>query len=188
MNDLINNGYPEAVGNLDLNVIDRPSVDFDELKKGEDFAVTVTVQVYPEIEIKDYKGVEITKVDGSTSEEDIDQEMENLRKRNARLISVEREAEDGDTVMIDYAGFVGEDQFEGGTSENYPLVLGSNTFIPGFEEQLVGVKAGDQKDVAVTFPEDYNSEDLAGKEAVFHCTVHVHYNGKRCQHDTGTAA
>ncbi|MCI2062017.1 MAG: trigger factor [Eubacteriaceae bacterium] len=172
VNDLINNGYPEAVGELDLNVIDRPSVDFDELKKGEDFTVTVKVQVYPEIEIKDYKGVEIKKIDGETSEEDIDQEMENLRKRNARLISVEREAADGDTVVIDYAGFVGDDQFEGGTSENYPLVLGSNTFIPGFEEQLVGVKAGDSKDVTVTFPEDYNSEDLAGKEAVFHCTVH----------------
>ena len=95
-----------------------------------------------------------------------------MQKRNARVVSVEREAKEGDTVLLDYAGFVGENQFEGGTAENQELKLGSGMFIPGFEEQLVGVKPGESKDVNVTFPTEYHAEDLAGKEAVFHCTVH----------------
>lgn len=172
INDLINSGYPEAVKELDLEVIDHPAVDFSDFKKGEAFTATVVVQVYPEVEIKDYKGVEIEKVSGETTQEDIDTEMENLRKRNARIVSVEREAADGDTVTIDYEGYIGDDKFEGGSADNYPLKLGSGSFIPGFEEQLVGVKAGEKKDVTVSFPDDYNAEDLAGKEAVFHCTVH----------------
>ena len=106
------------------------------------------------------------------NDEDVENDIKSLQKRNARIVSVERPAQDGDTVLLDYAGFVGEDQFEGGTAEGQELVLGSGMFIPGFEEQLVGVSAGEQKDVVVTFPEEYHAEDLAGKEAVFHCTVH----------------
>lgn len=102
----------------------------------------------------------------------VEKELEALQKRNARLVSVDREAQDGDTVIIDYAGFVGEDQFEGGTAENHSLKLGSGAFIPGFEEQLIGKKAGEEVEVKVTFPEEYHAPDLAGKEAVFKCKVH----------------
>ena len=121
----------------------------------------------PIVEVKDYKGVEIEKIAQEVKDEDVDKEIEALQKRNARIVSVEREAKDGDTVVLDYAGFVGDDQFAGGTAENQELKLGSGMFIPGFEEQLVGTKAGEKKDVKVTFPEEYHAEDLAGKEAVF---------------------
>ena len=105
-------------------------------------------------------------------DEDIDKEIEALQKRNARMVLVERPAKEGDTLLLDYSGFVGDDQFEGGTAERQELKLGSGMFIPGFEEQLVGATPGEKKDVTVTFPEDYHAEDLAGKEAVFHCLVH----------------
>lgn len=126
----------------------------------------------PIVEVKNYKGVEIEKIENEVKDEDVENDIKSLQKRNARIVSVERPAQDGDTVLLDYAGFVGEDQFEGGTADGQELVLGSGMFIPGFEEQLVGVSAGEQKDVVVTFPEEYHAEDLAGKEAVFHCTVH----------------
>ena len=126
----------------------------------------------PEFEVKDYKGVKVAKVEHNITEEDISKELEALQKRNSRLVLVDRPAKDGDTVLIDYSGFVGDEQFEGGTAERQPLSLGSNTFIPGFEEQLVGTSVGDEKDVKVTFPEEYHSADLAGKEAIFKCKVH----------------
>ena len=127
---------------------------------------------YPIVEVNNYKGVEIDKVEQEVKDEDVDKDIEALQKRNARIVSVEREAKDGDTVVLDYAGFVGDEQFEGGTAEHQELKLGSGMFIPGFEEQLVGTKANDKVDVKVTFPEEYHAEDLAGKDAVFHCTVH----------------
>ena len=146
--------------------------DFSEIKAGEGFTVTITVAVYPEVEVKDYKGVEIEKVENPVTDEDVDNDIALIQKRNARMVVAERAAEEGDTVVLDYAGFVGEEQFEGGTAERQTLKLGSKTFIPGFEEQLVGVAAGESKDVVVTFPEEYHAPDLAGKEAVFKCTVH----------------
>lgn len=174
MNHMFSSGYPQSLKDLELNPVDRPNIEFGEekLEKGKDFIVTVTVSCMPEFEVKDYKGVKVAKVEHPVTEEDITKELEALQKRNARLLVVEREAKDGDTVLIDYSGFVGEEQFEGGTAERQPLVLGSNTFIPGFEEQLVGAKAGDDLEVKVTFPEEYHAENLAGKEAVFKCTVH----------------
>jgi len=172
INDLIADGYGNALDELNLNVIDQPEPEFGDINKGEGFTVTITVPVYPEFEVTGYKGVEIEKVEAEVTAEMVDAEMENLRKRNGRMVAVERAAKDGDTVILDYAGFVGEEQFEGGTAERQSLKLGSNTFIPGFEEQLVGVAAGESKDVVVTFPEVYHSEDLAGKEATFKCTVH----------------
>ena len=132
----------------------------------------MTVPVYPEIEVKDYKGVEIERVSDEVTEEDVDKELENLQKRNSRMVVVDRPAKEGDTVLIDYEGWADDKQFDGGTAERQPLKLGSGTFIPGFEEQLVGTKSGDEKDVKVTFPEQYHSEELAGKEAVFKCKVH----------------
>ncbi|MCB6367829.1 FKBP-type peptidyl-prolyl cis-trans isomerase, partial [Intestinibacillus massiliensis] len=124
------------------------------------------------MEVKDYKGVEIERISDEVTAEDVEKELENLQKRNSRMVLVERPAKEGDTVLIDYEGWVGDTQFEGGTAERQPLKLGSNTFIPGFEEQLIGALPGDEKDVQVTFPEEYHSQDLAGKEAVFKCKVH----------------
>ena len=172
INLILQEEYPKAVDELGLAVINRPDLDIDGIKKGEGFVVNVTVEVYPEIEVKDYKGVEIEKISEELDEDAVQKELEALQKRNARLVSVDREAQDGDTVIIDYAGFVGEDQFEGGTAENHSLKLGSGAFIPGFEEQLIGKKAGEEVEVKVTFPEEYHAPDLAGKEAVFKCKVH----------------
>ncbi len=172
INDLFNAEYPKAIGELELAVIDAPRVEFSDIKKGEAFTTTVTVAVYPDVEVKDYKGIEIERVDSEVTEEDIDNELAMMQKRNARIVTVDRAAEEGDTVVIDYKGFVGEEQFEGGTAEAYSLVLGSGSFIPGFEEQLIGTVKDEEKDVIVTFPEQYHSADLAGKEAVFKCKVH----------------
>ncbi len=172
INLILQEEYPKAVDELGLAVINRPDLDIDGIKKGEGFVVNVTVEVYPEIEVKDYKGIEIEKISEELDEDAVEKELEALQKRNARLVSVDRKAQDGDTVIIDYAGFVGEDQFEGGTAENYSLKLGSGAFIPGFEEQLIGKKAGEEAEVKVTFPEEYHAPDLAGKEAVFKCKVH----------------
>lgn len=172
INNLFSLNYPLALDELDLNVIDQPRAEFSQVKKGEGFTVTITVACYPEFEVKDYKGVEIETVSADVTDEDVDKELDNVAKRNSRMITVERPAQDGDTVLIDYEGWVGDNKFEGGTAERQPLKLGSGTFIPGFEEQLVGVSTGEEKDVKVTFPEEYHAEDLAGKEAVFKCKVH----------------
>ncbi len=172
INNLFSQNYFKALDELNINVIDKPNADFSEIKKGEGFTITITVTAYPEFEVKDYKGVEIEKVENAVTDEDINKELEALQSRNARMVIAERPAKEGDTVLIDYSGFVGEEQFEGGTAERQPLKIGSNTFIPGFEEQLVGCSAGDEKDVLVTFPEEYHAEDLAGKEAIFKCKVH----------------
>ena len=172
INTMFSKAYPEALDTLKLDVVDRPSAEFDKIEKGKGFTVTITVTVAPEFTVKDYKGVKVAKVEHNITDEDVNKEIETLQKRNSRLVLVDRPAQNGDTVLIDYAGFVGEEQFEGGTAERQPLALGSNTFIPGFEEQLVGAKASEEKDVKVTFPEEYHSADLAGKEAVFKCKVH----------------
>jgi len=172
INNMFSKGYPEALETLGLHTVDRPSAEFDQIEKGKGFTVTITVTVRPEFSVKDYKGVKVAKVEHNITDEDIDKELETLQKRNSRLVLVDRPAQNGDTVLIDYAGFVGDEQFEGGTAERQPLALGSNTFIPGFEEQLVGAVAGEERDVKVTFPEEYHSADLAGKEAVFKCKVH----------------
>lgn len=172
INDLFSMNYPAALEELSLDVIDSPRAEFSQIKKGEGFTVTITVACYPEIEVKDYKGVEIETISSEVTDEDIDNELKARAKRNARMVTVDRPAKEGDTVLIDYEGWVGDNQFEGGTAERQPLKLGSGTFIPGFEEQLVGVSTGEDKDVKVTFPEEYHAEDLAGKEAVFKCKVH----------------
>ncbi len=172
INNLFSKSYPQAVGELSLDVIDSPRAEFDQIKKGEGFTVTITVECYPEITVKDYKGVEIEAVSAEVTDEDIEEDLKAKAKRNARMIAVDRPAQEGDTVLIDYEGWVGDTQFEGGTAERQPLKLGSGTFIPGFEEQLIGVSTGEDKNVKVTFPEEYHAEDLAGKEAVFKCKVH----------------
>ena len=172
IDELFRENYVKAIRELELDIIDSPAAEFTQLKKGEGFTATITVACSPIVEVKNYKGVEIEKIENEVKDEDVENDIKSLQKRNARIVSVERPAQDGDTVLLDYAGFVGEEQFEGGTAEGQELTLGSGMFISGFEEQLVGVSAGEQKDVVVTFPEEYHAEDLAGKDAVFHCTVH----------------
>lgn len=172
VNEMFADAYPKAIDELELEVIDRPAAKFGDLNKGEGFTVELTVAVYPEVEVKDYTGVEIERVSDEVTPEDLDKEMENLQKRNSRMVVVDRPAQDGDTVLLDYEGWCEDVQFEGGTAERQALKLGSGTFIPGFEEQLVGVAPGGEKDVTVTFPEEYHADNLAGKEAVFKCKVH----------------
>ena len=174
IDNLLNKGYTEALDTLKIEPIDRPDVDFgdEKFKKGKGFTATITVAVVPEITVKDYKGVKIERNLKKITAKDVQAELESRQKRNSRLVTVEREAQKGDTVILDYAGFCGEDQFEGGTAENQSLVLGSNSFIPGFEDQLIGVKAGEEKDVNVTFPKEYHEKSLAGKDAVFKCKLH----------------
>ncbi len=173
INDLLSANYGAAVDELELEVVDSPRVEFSPIEKGKGFTATITVQVYPEVEVKDYKGVEIEDRKQAITDADVDAELENLRHRNSRMISVEdRPVKDGDSIILDYKGFVGDEQFEGGTADGFNLVIGSGTFIPGFEEQLVGAEKEKEVDVKVTFPTEYHSEDLAGKEAVFKCVVH----------------
>jgi trigger factor len=171
INTMINDAYPKAADELGLEVIDRPTVDFGDVEKGKGFTITVSVDVYPEITVKDYLGVKAEKINVEVLDADVDSEIEKLQQRNARMVAVERPAENGDTVLLDYKGFVGDNQFEGGTAEQQPLKLGSNSFIPGFEEQLVGICINEDRDVKVTFPEEYHAEELAGKEAIFKCSV-----------------
>ena len=172
INNLFQTAYPEALNELDLEVIDSPQADFSEIGKGKPLTVTIDVAVYPVVEVKDYKGIEVEQVDPEVAEEDVDRDIEAMRKRNSRMVVADRPVENGDTVILDYAGFVGDEQFQGGTAENQELKIGSGMFIPGFEEQLIGVKAGESKDVVVTFPEEYQAKELAGKEATFKCKVH----------------
>jgi len=169
---LFSSEYTKAIDQLELDVIDRPRVELGKLETGQGFEATITVEVYPEFTVKDYMGVSIERIEERVEDAQVEEEMKKLQQRNSRMISVERPVKEGDMVVLDYQGFVGEDTFEGGTAERYPLKVGSNTFIPGFEEQLVGVELGSDVEVKVTFPEEYHAEDLAGKEAVFQCHIH----------------
>ena len=165
--------YEKAIEEHDLEPIDRPSLDLEDIKKGEPVILLVDVEVKPEVKLGDYKGIEVEKEEFKVTDEDIDSELKNIQERNARIVEVEdRAAENGDILTLDYSGSVDGEKFDGGTAENQQLELGSDSFIPGFEEQLVGVNVGDERDVKVTFPEEYHSEELEGKEAVFEVKVH----------------
>ena len=172
VNDLFASGYVEAIAELGLEVINSPRAEFKDIKRDEGFKVTVTVEVYPVVDVHDYKGVEIEKVDGEVHDEDVDEAVRSLQKRNARMENVDRAVQRGDHIIFDFEGFIDGEAFEGGKAERYSLEVGSDTFMPGFEDQLVGLMADDEKDVEVTFPEDYQAEELAGKDAVFKCKVH----------------
>ena len=164
--------YPEAIKELNIDPIDRPDLDIEEISKYNGLVMVVNVEVKPEFELGAYKGIEISKVDNTVSEEDVEARLNEMVNRNARLTSVEDKAlENGDTAVIDFEGFENGVAFEGGKGENYNLVIGSNTFIPGFEDQLVGKKAGEEVEVNVTFPETYHAENLAGKPVVFNVKV-----------------
>ena len=164
--------YPEAIKELNIDPIDRPDLDIEEISKDNGLVMVVNVEVKPEFELGAYKGIEISKVDNTVSEEDVEVRLNEMVNRNARLTSVEDKAlENGDTAVIDFEGFKNGVAFEGGKGENYNLVIGSNTFIPGFEDQLVGKKVGEEVEVNVTFPEAYHAENLAGKPVVFNVKV-----------------
>ncbi|MDR3363667.1 MAG: trigger factor [Clostridiales Family XIII bacterium] len=168
---LLQKDYPNSLIELGIEPIDRPSVDIPELKHGEAFAIAVQVETPPEFDVKDYEGVTVKGVSYPVTDEDVEAQLAQAQERGTRLVSVEREAQDGDTANIDYSGSVDGEKFEGGTDTGHSLKLGSGAFIPGFEEQLIGKRAGDKVDVKVTFPEEYHAEGLAGKEAVFAVTV-----------------
>ena len=171
-NILLGNDYPKSAEESELKILSRPEIDITQIKKGEPFIYTALVAVYPEFELGEYKGIEVPIQDREVTDEDLKKELDRELEKNSRMVTVEdRPAQMGDICNIDYAGTVDGVPFDGGTSQGYDLELGSNTFIPGFEEQLVGVSTGEEKNVKVTFPEEYHADDLKGKEAVFHCKL-----------------
>lgn len=171
-NKVINETYPEAYDECELDIVSRPEIDVTQIEKGKDFIYTATVDLKPEVKLGTYKGIEVEKVDTTVSGLEVDEEIDRVRRQNARKIDVtDRAAKDGDITNIDFEGFVDGEAFEGGKGESYTLKLGSKSFIPGFEDQIVGHEIGEEFDVNVTFPVDYHSEDLKGKAAVFKCKL-----------------
>jgi trigger factor len=171
-NDLIPDAYDKALEECEEDIVSSPRIEVTQIEAGKPFVFTATVALKPEVKLGEYKGVKIEKIDREVTEEDVMAEINRERENNARNISVEdRPVKDGDMTVIDFEGFVDDVAFEGGKGENYPLTIGSGAFIPGFEEQLVGAEIGKEVEVKVTFPEDYQAENLQGKEAVFKCTV-----------------
>ena len=171
-NALINQTYNEEAESTGLEFVSRPEFDVDQIEKGKPFIYTATVAVRPEVKLGQYRGLEVTRQETLVSDDEINEELKREQEKNSRLVEVDRPVQDGDTVILDYSGSVDGEKFDGGTAENQTLVIGSGSFIPGFEEQLVGMAKDETKDITVTFPEEYHAENLAGKEAVFTCTIH----------------
>lgn len=171
-NALIPDAYAKAMDECELELVSRPVIDIVKIEKGQPFVFTAEVAVKPEVTLGAYKGIEVEKIDTAATEEEITAEVDKERDNNSRTITVEdRAVENGDMTVIDFEGFVDGTAFEGGKGTDYPLTIGSGAFIPGFEEQLVGAEIGREVDVNVTFPEEYHAKELAGKPAVFKCTV-----------------
>ncbi|MFP7231073.1 trigger factor [Bacillus subtilis] len=165
--------YPKAVEEAGIEPVDRPEIDVEKIEKGESLIFTAKVTVKPEVKLGEYKGLGIEKDDTAVTDEDVQNELKALQERQAELVVKEEGAvEEGNTVVLDFEGFVDGEAFEGGKAENYSLEVGSGSFIPGFEDQLIGLEAGAEKDVEVTFPEEYHAEELAGKPAVFKVKIH----------------
>ncbi len=172
VNALIPEHYSKALAECELEIVSQPTIDITQAEHGKAFIFTAEVAVKPEVTLGDYKGVEVPKTEITVTDEDVEAELKKEQEKNSRTISVEdRAAQLNDIVTIDFEGSVDGVPFDGGQATEYPLTLGSNTFIPGFEEQLVGAKVGDDVDVKVTFPEEYQAKELAGKEAIFKCAV-----------------
>ncbi|MCW6659712.1 trigger factor [Aerococcaceae bacterium NML191292] len=172
LNYLLPTALSTAVKEAELELVAEPKIDIQSLEKGQPWVLTAEVTLKPEVKLGEYKNLTVEKQDRTISDEDVKAELESRRARLAELVIKESAAELGDTTVIDFEGFLGEEAFEGGKGENYSLELGSGSFIPGFEDQLVGVKAGDEVEVKVTFPETYHAENLAGQEATFNVKVH----------------
>jgi len=172
-NDVFVNVYEEAVKENNIEAVTRPNVDVTQMEKGKDLLFTVIVGIKPEVKLGKYKGLEIEKAEYEVTDKDIEEELTKMQERNSRLVSVDdRAVESGDTTVIDFDGFVDGKSFDGGKAENYELIIGSNTFIPGFEDQIIGMKIDEEKEINVKFPEEYFSKDLAGKDAVFKVKLH----------------
>ena len=172
-NEIIPKAYADAYDECELEIVSRPEINIVQIEKGKPFIFTAEVATKPEVTLGEYKGLEVDKVSTRVTQKEVEAKIEEEAEKNARTVTVEdRAVQDGDEVILDFEGFVDGEAFEGGKGENYPLTIGSGSFIPGFEEQLVGAEAEKEVEVKVTFPEDYHAEELNGKEAVFKCTVH----------------
>ena len=172
-NHMISEAYGKAYDECELEIASQPTIDVVQLEKGKDFIFTAEVAVKPEVKLGEYEGLKVDKVSTRVMQKEVDEEIEKERERNARTVEVtDRAVQDKDIVTLDFEGFVDGVAFEGGKGENYPLTIGSGAFIPGFEEQLIGAEIDKETEVKVTFPEEYQAKELAGKEAVFKCTVH----------------
>ena len=171
-NHMISEAYGKAYDECELEIVSQPRVEVTQLEKGKPFIFTAEVAVKPEVTLGEYKGLKVDKVSVEVTDEEVDAEIEKERERNARTVEVtDRAVQDKDEVTLDFEGFVDGEAFEGGKGEDYPLTIGSGAFIPGFEDQLIGAEIGKEMEVKVTFPEEYQAKELAGKEAVFKCTV-----------------
>ena len=172
-NEVAGDALDEAVKENDLYVVSRPDIDVTQIEKGKDLIFTAVMQTKPEAELGKYKGVEIKKIEYKVTAEDVNHELSHMQEHNARMITVEdRPVESGDIVTIDFEGFVDGKAFDGGKAEGHELEIGSNTFIPGFEDQIIGMKIDEEKDINVKFPEEYFSKELAGKDATFKVKLH----------------
>lgn len=170
---LLPEAYSNAIDETGIEPVDRPEIDIETIGKGEKLVFTAKVTVKPEVVLGEYKGLEVEEADTTVTDEEVEEQLKNLQERHAELVVVEDGViESGDTAVIDFEGFVDGEAFDGGKGENYSLEIGSNSFIPGFEDQLIGVKQGEEKDIEVTFPEEYHAKELAGKDAVFKVKVH----------------
>ena len=172
-NEVATEAYEEALTENKIDVVSRPEVDIAQMEKGKDLIFTVVVQTKPEVKLGKYKGIEIQKIEYKVDKKDVDHELEHMQEHNSRLVTVDdRPLENGDTATIDFEGFVDGVAFEGGKAEGHELEIGSGTFIPGFEEQLIGMELENEKEIKVTFPKEYFSKDLAGKDATFKVKLH----------------
>ena len=172
-NEVVPEVYEEAIKANDLEVVSSPKIDITQMEKGKELVFTAVVQIKPEVKLGKYKGIEIPKIEYNVSDEDIEKEIEAIADKNSRLVTVEdRAVEDKDVAVIDFEGFVDGVAFEGGKAENHELEIGSHSFIDGFEDQVIGMKVGEEKEINVKFPEKYFSEDLAGKDAMFKVKLH----------------
>ena len=171
-NELIPDAYDNALKECEEDIVSSPKIEVTQIEAGKPFVFTAEVALKPEVKLGKYKGVKISKIDVEVTEEEVDAQINKEREKSARNITVEdRPVKDGDMTTLDFEGFVDGVAFEGGKGENYPLTIGSGAFIPGFEEQLVGAEIGKEVEVKVTFPEDYQADNLKGKDAVFKCTI-----------------
>ncbi len=172
-NEVASEEFERELKENKIEAVSRPEIDIKQIESGKDLIFTAVVQIKPEVTLGKYKGITLKKVEYTVSDEDINHELSHMQERNARLISAnDRAVKDGDTTVIDFEGFIDGVAFEGGKAENHELVIGSKTFIPGFEDQIIGMKQDEEKDIKVTFPEEYFSKELAGKEATFKVKLH----------------
>ena len=173
LNKVLPDAYSAAIKETKIQPVAQPQIEIKSMEKGQPWTLTATVDVMPEVKLGDYKGMEVPEQDTTVSDADVDSEIEKKRQQQAELVLKEdKPAEKGDTVVIDYEGSVDGKKFDGGSADNYSLELGSGSFIPGFEDQLIGHNSGDDVDVKVTFPEDYHAKNLAGKDAIFKVKIH----------------